>query len=75
MRKSRQATFIVLAILAFVGVAAAGLHHFAETGQMAPASATNGATKSDQRDATVSNDVANHKIGAPKPDDAKPKAQ
>lgn len=61
MSLKTKSTYVIAAILAFMGVTAAGLHLMSENGQMAPASMTNNATKSDQRDAVVSNDVANHK--------------
>lgn len=61
MTLRQRAGAIIATILIGGGVVVFGLHHFAESGQFAPASMTNNATKSDQRDATVSNDVANHK--------------
>lgn len=56
-----RATSLIAGILALVVVVIGGLYVFSQNGQFAPASSTGGATKSDQRDATVSNDVANHK--------------
>ncbi len=61
MKLKTKSTYIIGAIVVFMGVVAAGLHLFSENGQFAPANMTNNATKSDQRDAVVSNDVANHK--------------
>lgn len=61
MTLKTKSTYVIGAIVVFMGVIAAGLHLFSENGQFAPASMTNDATKSDQRDAVVSNDVANHK--------------
>jgi hypothetical protein len=62
MALTNRSTYVIIAILAFVGVAAGTLHMFSEQGQLAPASMTGGATKSDQRDSTVSNDVDRHKL-------------
>ena len=61
MTLRQRAGAIIATILIGGGIVVAGLHQFAENGQFVPASMTNNATKSDQRDATVSNDVANHK--------------
>lgn len=61
MTLKTKSTYVIGAVVVFMGVVAAGLHQFAESGQFVPASMTNDATKSDQRDAVVSNDVANHK--------------
>jgi hypothetical protein len=65
MQLKTRATYVIVAILAFLGVAAGTLHMFSEQGQVAPASMTGGATKSDQRDSTVSNDVDRHKLIRP----------
>lgn len=56
----RGAPYELLAV-AGLGVIAAGLHLMSENGQILTASMTNNATRSDQRDAVVSNDVANDK--------------
>ena len=56
-----RANYVIAAIVIGGGIVLTGLHFFAESGQWAPASMTGDATKSDQRDAVVSNDVANHK--------------
>ena len=53
MTKKAQATTVILVIVAFIGIVSAGLHYFAENGQFAPASATGGATKSDQFDPVI----------------------
>lgn len=58
--KNRAATVIAVIVVGGA-IVLAGLHVIADQGQLSPASMTGGATKSDQRDATVSNDVANHK--------------
>jgi hypothetical protein len=57
MAARKRATIVIAAILAFAGIAAGGLHFFAENGQWVPASMTNDATRSDQRDAAVSGNV------------------
>jgi hypothetical protein len=57
MALRKRAGLVIVAILAVVGIAAGGLHFFAEHGQWTPASATNNATMSDQRDAAVSSNV------------------
>ncbi len=53
----KRATIVIAAILVFVGIAAGGLHYFAEHGQWAPASMTGGGSASDQRDSAVSQNV------------------
>lgn len=57
MSTKKRATVVIAAILALAGVAAGGLHFFAENGQWVPGSMTNGATRSDQRDSAVSSSV------------------
>lgn len=61
MTLRRRANTILAVIIVGGAVVVTGLHFFAEGGQWLPASMTNDATKSDQRDAVVSNDVANHR--------------
>ena len=61
MTLKNRATAVIGAILVGGAIVLTSLHFMAENGQMVPASMTAGATKSDQRDAVVSNDVANHK--------------
>lgn len=60
MTLRQRAGTIIATIVVAGGIVVFGLHHFAGSGQFAPASTTGDATKSDQRDAAVSNDVANH---------------
>lgn len=62
MSVKHRAYSVVGAMAAFVAVLAVGLYVFSLNGQFRPAALTNGAVKSDQRDATVSNDVANHAL-------------
>lgn len=57
----RHRAYTIVALMAvFVVILAIGLGTFARQGQIQPASMTNDAVKSDQREATVSSDVANH---------------
>lgn len=61
MTLKNRAKYVIAGIVGLMGLAALTLHFVAENGQVRPASMTGGATKSDQRDSVVSNDVANHK--------------
>lgn len=53
MTLKNRATTVIAAILVAGVVVLGGLHYFAEHGQLAPASMTGGATKSDQRDPVI----------------------
>ena len=57
MTLKNRATTVIVAIIVLIGVAAGGLHYFADTGQFSPASTTNGATKADQTVPAVRSDV------------------
>lgn len=61
MTLKNRATAVIAVILVAGAIVVTGLHFYAENGQFLPASMTGGATKSDQRDAAVSSDVAAHK--------------
>ena len=60
LKNRANAVIAVFGVLAVV--LAVGLYVFSLNGQFRPAAFTNEAVKSDQRDATVSNDVANHAV-------------
>ena len=61
MTLKNRARAVIGAIVVGLAIVVGGLHVMSEQGQILPAGLTNNATKSDQRDATVSNDIANHK--------------